>query len=80
MLRSCLNTKYLINICDDHHELNKVIYHVAKLEVLCLLVAKKAVQRDEVTTLQFLEQFEVSAPYLQKLGWNIVGHLLCHFV
>lgn len=80
MLRSCLNTKYLINICDDHHELNKVIYHVAKLEVLCLLVAKKAVQRDEVTTLQFLEQFEVSAPYLQKLGWNIVDHLLCYFV
>lgn len=46
MLRSCLNTKYLINICDDHH--------VAKMEVLCLLVAKKAVQRDELTTLSFL--------------------------
>lgn len=37
-------------------------------------------QRDEVTTLRFLEHFEVSAPYLQKLGWNVVGHLLCYFV
>lgn len=74
MLRSCLNTTYLIHICDDHCELSKVIYHVAKLEVLCLLVAKNIVQRDGATTLWFLEHLKVSAPYLQKLGWSVIDH------